>query len=100
MIFLDVLAQTALVCGVLRTIRHTWRPVGSNGPQCGEWQKHRRFLRKMVRIAERKVRADEIRDAESRGWDRRWQQEQDEKKAVAAKAKKPAALPPEGNQVP
>jgi len=80
--FLDVLAQTALVCGVLRTIRHAWRPVGSNGPQCGEWREHRRFLRKMVRIAERKIRKDEILEAESRGWGRRWQQEQDEKTAA------------------
>jgi hypothetical protein len=81
--FLDVLAQTVLVCGVLRTIRHTWRPVGSNGPQCGEWREHLRYLRKLVRVAERKVRRDEIREAESRGWGRRWQQEQDEKKAKA-----------------
>lgn len=86
--FLDVLAQTALVDGMLRTIRIRWRPVGSNGPQFGAWEEHRRFLRKLLRIVARKLRKDELAEAESRGWERRWQQEQDEKACAGDAARK------------
>lgn len=53
--FLDVLAQTALVRNVLGTIRHSWRPVGSSGPQCGEWREHATFLQAVALIAAKKA---------------------------------------------
>lgn len=82
--WLDVVAQTTLINSMLGTIRIQLRPVGSHGPQYGEWGEHKTYLKKILRIASRKAFQDVIRRAEDRGWQRRWKQEQEEKKAKPA----------------
>ena len=62
--FLDVIAQTALVDMVIRTIRLVWRPVGSQGPQCGEWKEHLKFHQMLASLAQKEVDEEEARRRE------------------------------------
>lgn len=60
-VFLEALAQTALVNSILRIIRHEWRPVGSVGPQFGEWKEHAVYANAIAGIAaeQAKTKANE-----------------------------------------
>ncbi len=82
---IETLAQTAFIADTMAILRMKFRPVGSDGPQGGEWRAHHQFLRKITSIARRIARRVEIEEAEQRGWEKRYKQEQAKKKAAAKK---------------
>ena len=61
--FLDSVAELFFVWRVLRSCRFTWQPVGSNGPQCGEWIAHADLLGALYRLAATNRDAIEARNA-------------------------------------
>lgn len=53
--FLQTVAETVWVHRALMAVRYQWRPSGSAGPQCGEWELHERVLRAFADIAGQKL---------------------------------------------
>lgn len=53
--FCNVIAETALISDVLRTIRMSWRPEGNTFPQFGKWEAHRDFHLKMAVCSLKKI---------------------------------------------
>jgi len=78
--FCNVIAETALVSDVLRTIRMSWRPEGNTSPQFGEWEAHRDFHLKMAKCTLKKI-------AEREKW-RKEDEESEKQYAKKQKAKK------------
>jgi hypothetical protein len=90
--YLNSMGELALIQSVLSEVRYIWHPSSYKGPQCGEWEAHRKFLGKLYKLTmgpvkERRER-DKVDRAESREWDRK-EKEKEAKKLGKKKPKKP-----------
>lgn len=91
--FLDAIAGLCMVEQVMATTRHTWHPVGSNGPQYGEWAEHANVLRAYLGCATKVIAAGRKAEAEA---ELRWRafQKKEAAKKRRAKLKKAAKVSP------
>ncbi len=63
--FINTVSETIYVQRMLSLLRYQWHPAGPTGPQCGEWQLHRDFVRSLGVIAEDIVKRQEDEGYES-----------------------------------
>lgn len=85
--FCNVIAETALISDVLRTIRMSWRPESNHSPQFGEWEAHRDFHLKMAECTFGEIAEREKRRKEDEEWQKQYAEQQKAKEAKKAKNK-------------
>lgn len=69
----DTIGEFAFIMSYMRTVRHTWYPSTSNGPQYGEWGEHAKFQQAMQRVTKAKLKELSAERRASRKREREWE---------------------------
>lgn len=71
--FCNIIAETALISGILRSIRMTWKPEETTSPQFGEWFSHRNFHQKIIKCTATPIADIKRQRKENQKWEREYQ---------------------------